>query len=208
MTFSNSASEACGNALQQLGDPLWSFTEGDTNDLLNYCEEEGLELFVTALSGMVAIGDEEYRRNFRRVQKYTNLKNVLTSCEYLLKTAARGTGLIVGKETLTLLVDKVMDQETWYQSFQARKQIGLLNANNTQDFLTNLDTLLTDNQLKGSPQGYWAQQFLVTCLARNMTVHSYPSEDSYYGNLFRTMLNAVASVTFYTWQLAKAKAWI
>ena len=202
-----SVSAVCGSALQQLGDSQWSFPEADANDLLNYCEQEGLGLFVTALSGMVAIGDEEFRQISRRVQKYTNLKNVLNSYEYLLKTFAYRASLIVGKETLTPLVDKVMAHEPWYQAFDSRKQNGLLSGNNVQDFLANLGTLLTDNQLKGSPQGYWAQQFLMTCLARNMTVHSYPSEDTYYGNLFGSMLHAVVSVTFYTWQLAKTQGW-
>ena len=133
----NSASEDCGRALQQLGDPLWSFTEADANDLLNYCEQKkGLGVLVTALSGMVAIGDEEYRRNFRREQMYTNLKNVLNSYEYFLKaiahlkTTAQGTRLIVGNETLTTLVGKVMAEETWYQLFSKRKR--LLSAKNPQ----------------------------------------------------------------------------
>ena len=202
-----SASEDCGSALQQLGDPLWSFTEADANDLLNYCEQKGRGVLVTALSGMVAIGDEEYRRNFRREQMHTNLRNVLTSYEPFLKTIAHGTGLIVGNETLTPLVDKVMAEEPWHKLFAARKQ-GWLSAKNPQCFLSKLDKLLTDHELKGSPKGFWAQQFLITCLARNMMVHSYPSEDSYYGNPFRQMLNAVVSVTFYTWQLANAKSWI
>ena len=67
--------------------------------------------------------------------------------------------------------------------------------------------LLADNQLKGSPQGYWAQKFLVMCLARNMTVHSYPSEDSYYGDLFGPMLDAAIIATLYTWKFAKARGW-
>ena len=100
-----------------------------------------------------------------------------------------------------------MAHEPWHQLFDGRMQSGLLSANSTQDFLTNLGTLLNDSQLKGSPQGYWAQQFLVTCLARNMTVHSYPSQDSYYGNLFRPMLHAVISATFYTWLHAKKQGW-
>ena len=66
----------CVSDLRQLGDSQWSFPESDVDDLSNYCEREGLGLFVTALSGMVAIGDEEYRQIFRRVQRYTNLKGV------------------------------------------------------------------------------------------------------------------------------------
>ena len=189
-------SEGCGSALRQLGDSQWSFTETDTNDLLNYCEQKSLGLLITALSGMVATGDEEYRRNFRRVQMYTNLKNVLTSYEYFLKSLTQGTALIVGKETLTQLVDKVMCQEAWYELFNAKKTQGLLSGRNAQEFLTNLGALLADKQLKGSIEGYWAQEFLVMCLARNMTVHSYPSEDSYYGDLFGPMLEAAIIAAF------------
>ena len=64
---------------------------------------------------------------------------------------------------------------------------------------------MADNQLSASPQGYWAQKFLVMCLARNMTVHSYPSEDSYYGDLYGPMLNAAIIATFYTWRIAKTR---
>ena len=78
-----SVSADCGSALQKLGVPHWSFLEADANDLLDYCEREGLGLFVTALGGMVAIGDEEYRQISRRVQRYTNLKGVFNSYEYL-----------------------------------------------------------------------------------------------------------------------------
>ena len=198
----------CTKALRQLGDAQWSFAEPDANDLLNYREGNGVGLFAIALSGMVAIGDDEYRQKSRRVQRYTNLKNVLNSYEYLLKNLATGAGLNVGGETFTGLVRRVMSQEPWYPLFQARKKKGLLSGNNTQEFLTNLGTLLADNELKGSPKGYWAQNFLIMCLARNMTVHSYPSEDSYYGDLFGPMLDALIMATLYTWQHAKSNAWV
>ena len=156
----------------------------------------------------MAIGEEEYQRNFRRVQKYTNLKNVLNSYEYLLKAIAQRAGVGTGTETLTQLIGQVMAQKTWYQCFKAGQQQGLLKGSNTQEFLTNLGTLLADNQLKGSPQGYWAQKFLVMCLAGNMTVHSYPSEDSYYGDLFGPMLDAAIIATFYTWKFSKGRGWV
>ena len=210
LEFLNHVSGDCNESLQQLGDTQWSFAESDVNDLLSYCEREGLGLFITALSGMVAVGDEESRRNFRRVQMYSNLKNVLNSYEYLLKAIWEGTGLISDKDTLTPLVDKVMAQETWHSLFNAKKQHpqtqqSLLRAGNPQDFLSNLATLMTDNQLSDSPQGYWAQKFLVVCLARNMTVHSYPSEDSYYGDLFGLMLDAAIIANFYTWRVGRTK---
>ena len=202
----NRVSKDCGNALRQLG-TQWSFAEVDANDLLDYCAQEGLDLFMTALSGMVAIGEEEYRRNFRKVQKYTNLKNVLTSYEYLLKRLTQGTGLASGDETLTKLVRNVMVQEKWHSLFRNGEQQQLHKGTSTQHFLTNLNTLMGDSQWKGSVECYWAQQFLITCLARNMTVHSYPSEDSYYGDSFGPMLDAGIIATLYTWQLARANGW-
>ena len=81
LEFLNHMSKDCANALHQLGGTQWSFAESDVNDLVNYCEQAGLGIFITALSGMVAVGDEESRRNFRRVHMYSNLKNVLNSYE-------------------------------------------------------------------------------------------------------------------------------
>ena len=204
----NRVAESCGRALRGHGDSSWSFAEPDVNSLLDYCEQESLGLLPTALSGMVATGDEEYRRNFRRVQMYTNLKNVLTSYEYLLKDLAVGSGLSVGKNTLTQTVVEVMGKEPWFTLFKGGMQKGLLNAKDTQEFLTNLGTLLGDNNLKGSKEGYWARMFLVTCLARNMTVHTFPEEDRYYGDLFGQMLDAVIIVMFYTWKFAHKENWI
>ena len=210
LEFLNHVSRDCAKALHQLGDTQWSFAESDVNDLLSYCEQQGLGLFITALSGMVAVGDEESRRNFRRVQMYSNLKNVLNSYEYLLKAIWGGTGLFSNRDTLVPTVDKVVAQETWRNLFNAKKHHPqtkqyLLSAGNAQDFLVNLATLMADNQLSASPQGYWAQKFLVMCLSRNMTVHSYPSEDSYYGDLFGPMLDAAIIATIYTWRIAKTR---
>ena len=204
----NSVSVGCNKALAGLGGQVWSFAPLEAEELIDYCYQEGLGLLPSALSGMVAIGEDEYRQNFRRVQRYTNLKNILTSYEYLLKSLGQGSGLATGGETLTPLVSKVMSNETWYNLFCAKKRQGLLKGNNTRDFLANLATLHGDSQLKGSADGYWAQQFLMTCLARNMTVHAYPTEDSYYGDLFGPMLAAVVSAMFYTWRLARTKGWL
>ena len=202
----NSVAKACGSALQKMGDSQWSFTEADADDLLKYFEQEGLGIFVTALSGMVAIGDDEYRQKFTRVQKYTNLKNVLTAYEYFLKNLTQGTSIVTDKKTLTRLVADVMAHEPWQNLFDTRRQ--LVSGADSQDFLANLGTLLSDKHLNASPKGYWARQFLVMCLARNMTVHAYPNEDSYYGDFFGPMLDAAVCSTFYTWRLAKANSWI
>ena len=111
------------------------------------------------------------------------------------------------------MVGKVVAQETWRNLFNEKKyhpqtKQYLLSAGNPQDFLANLATLMADNRLSASSQGYWAQKFLILCLARNMTVHSYPGEDSYYGDLFGPMLDAAIFATFYTWRIAKTRGLI
>ena len=207
-----SVARSCNAALQSHGPSSWSFTDADISHLLDHCEQEGLGLLPAALGGMVAVGDEEYRRNFRRVHRYTNLKNIFNSYEYFLKDLAAKGGQSVGGGTLTEIVRTVMRQEQWFALFTSsgRASTGksLLRANSNTDFLNHLDTLLKDANLMYSEDGYWARNFLVTCLARNMTVHSYPTEDSYYGNLFGPMLDAAIVATFYTWKFAEKNGWI
>ena len=86
--FLKNVAKVCNGAIQTQSTSGWSFTNEDINHLLDYCDQEGLGLFPTALSGMVANGAEESRRNFRRVNRYSNLKNILTAYEYLLKRLA------------------------------------------------------------------------------------------------------------------------
>ena len=204
--------KSCNAASQRHGPSSWSFTDDDINRLLDHCEQEALGLLPSALSGMVAVGDEEYRRNFRRVQRYTNLKNVFNSYEYFLKDLAAKGGQAVGGGTLTETIRTVMRQEQWFGllTSSGRDATGksLLRADTTADFLNNLDTLLKDGNLMNSEDGYWARNFLITCLARNMTVHAFPTEDSYYGDLFGPMLDAAIVATFYTWKLAQRNGWI
>ena len=187
------------------------FSETESNHLLDYCETEGLGLLWTALDGMSAVGNEEYRDKFRRVQMYTNLKNVLTSYEYLLKSLGEKANLEIGGKTLTKAIEIVMCNKEWFPLFREKSKrndgTALLHVKNSLEFLANLDTLLSDNQLKGCINGWWAQNFLVTCLARNYTVHSYPSEDEYYGDVFGTMLDSVIITMLYTWKLAKRESW-
>ena len=183
----------------------WTFSESDINALLDYCEQEGLDLLITALSGMTAIGDEEYRQNFRQVRMYTNLKTVLNSYEYLIKSLDREGLLDAGKRnTLTQIVDFIVSAESWGEVFRERRQKGLLNVNSEEDFLEKLYALVDDQTLNKSADGFWAQAFLITCLARNGTVHLYPTDDRYYGDLFSPMLDAVVHAMFYTWKLAQA----
>ena len=204
----NDGAQKCGHALQTLGCSNWTFTEEDANALLDYCQQEGLGLLSTALSGMEAVGYEELRQKSRRVLKYTNLKNILTAYEYLLKNLGeKGCQNVAGG--LTGAVGTVMSNELWWtRHFEPRQKEGIQNGKNVDEFLNNLEKLLDDTDLKHGVEGFWARVFLVTCLARNMTVHSYPSDDRYYGDLFGPMLDSVIFATLHTWKLAQQKGWI
>lgn len=203
------AAQRCAGDLQERGSS-WSFSESGIGELLDYCEDEGLELLRTALSGMLAIGDEEHRFKSRRVARYTNLKGILSSYEYLLKSIGdRGNLTISG--TLTSCVEEVMDNESWFQLYKSQKfhnSKTLLFAEDSTEFLDNLDHVLSDAQLENTADGYWARIFLVTLLGRNGTVHFYPDDDRYYGTPFGEILNASVIAILYTWQLAKSEKWI
>ena len=124
----------CAADLRELGAD-WSFAESEITDLLDYCEEEGLGLLPTALSGMTAIGDEEYQLKFRRVTRYSNLKNMLCSYEYLLKNLGANAGISSGR--LTTLVRIAMQQESWLPLFNCRSgsNVNLLYSRNTSEFV-------------------------------------------------------------------------
>ena len=203
------AAEKCAKDLQGHG-LNWSFSDADIHELLDYCEDEGVGLLRTALSGMLAT-DEEFETKFRRVTRYSNLKSILSSYEYLLKSLGMKGNLPIGGMALNNALRRVMDQESWWQSFQSRSDhqgANLTHALNTTDFLTNLVTIMNDAQLNASVDGYWAQIFLLTVSARNGTVHFYPEEDQYYEELFGTMLNAPLIAMFYSWKFAKQRQWI
>ena len=196
------------DALEGFGCSDWSFTETDAAALLNYCQAHGLGLVATAFSGLLAVGHEEYRQKSRRVLQYTNLKNVLTSYEYLLKSLYPKVG---GKE-LTTSVREVMKGESWIELFNGSSRDAngnrLLRGSSTEKFLNNLGVVLSDDKLKGSANGYWAREFLITCLSRNLTVHFYPNDDRYYGDLFGPMLDAATVAMLYTWKMAEKNGWV
>ena len=105
----------------------------------------------------------------------------------------------------------MMKGESWFGLFDSGRidanGNSLLRGNSAKKFLSNLDVILADDRLDGSVDGYWARQFLITCLARNMAVHSYPSDDRYYGDVFVLMLDAVTAAMLHTWKMAERKGW-
>ena len=197
--------QRCTSELHELGENNWSFTESDVNELLDYCANEGLELIQTAMSGMVASNDEEEQQKFRYVELYSNLKNVLTSYEYLLKSLGE-RGQVNVRGTLGQVIPKAMRGEGWLDVFVNRTH--LARAHTPAEFLDNLDFILNDDHLGGSVDDYWARSFLITLLARNCAVHSYPTEDRYYIESFGHMLHAPIAAMLFTWQLAKRRNWV
>ena len=95
----------------------WTFTKADVDELLDYCDQQGLGLLRHALSGMVAVGADEYQSKFRRVQLYTNLKNVLTSFEYFLKHLGGAANFNVDGKTLHPIIGEMMSKADWFSLF-------------------------------------------------------------------------------------------
>ena len=202
------AAQACRDRLRQLGDANWTTTEAEIEEFLDHCAQEGIGIIPTSISGMVAIGEQEHEEKYRRVERYTNLKNVLTSYEYLLKHLASKGQVQDPNRYISGLIRQVMANENWISLFNARVSQGITSADDITQFVNNLDTLLGDSQLDGSVSGHWARIFLVTCLARNGTVHQYPSEDRYYGDLFGNMLHSALCAMIYSWKFARSRQWV
>ncbi len=184
---------------------IHEMTGCDIERLLDYCEKEGHAILITALGGMAASEDEREVK-FRNVARYSNLKNVLSSLEYLLKDFASRGGITLDGNTLTSVVKKVMKEESgWIPLFNKKVCGGCTRANNPGEFLKHLNALLCDPELVKSEDAFLARAFLITCLARNGTIHHYLTNDWYYGDLFGKMLNSAIFAISYSWLLAKGR---
>ena len=168
---------------------LWTISDSDIDALLKLYQDQRMPLFAHATGGMVATGSEEYRTKFRRITKYTNLMSIFVSLEYLIKALYPTVS-----GTLTETVSSVMQNEVWFSLFKSRRK--LLNPAT----LNQLQAFLTDPDLQGSTDAYWAQTFLVVCLTRNFSAHNFPTEHRYYDNLFGIMLERALASIFYVWK--------
>lgn len=184
-----------------------TFSANDVDDLLNYCKREGFTVLFTSLSGMIAT-EEEYSEKFRPVTRYTNLKNALTALEFLLRDLALISGNPPNRLTLNPVINAVMKNEIWLPLFQQKTRKGLTSAGNEAEFLTKLSQLLNDPDLVQSEDTFWARVFLIASLARNLTVHNFPTEEWFYGEFFGEMLEAGIFAILYSWQLAKMSGWV
>jgi len=188
--------------------PTHQFLASDINELLDYCQKKGFVILAKALGGMVAT-EEEYKDKFRDITKYTNIMNILTCLEFLLKDFADNGGIVInGNPTLNPVIRSVLKIETkWIPLFERETAKGITSAVNSADFLTNLNLILQDPDLVKSEDTYWARAFLVVSLARNLTVHVYPDREWFYGKLFGTMLQSAIYALLYSWQVAKREGW-
>lgn len=178
----------------------------EIDEFLSYCKNEGLSLLITAVSGMIA-SEEDRGKKFRRASQYTNIKNIVTSLEYLLRGFIAKASLTISGSGLNSTIKSVMEHRVnWFSLFDAKKNSS--KANNSTEFYTKLVDLMNDSELLVSEDTYWARAFLIASLARNLTVHEHPSDDWFYGELFGEMLRSTIYAMLYSWNLAKKENWI
>jgi hypothetical protein len=183
--------------------PKRFFLESDLNEMLDYCDRQGLSVLMTSLSGMSST-EEEMEVKFRHVTVHTNIKNTLTALECLL----RGFPIQVSGPSLATAINAVMTSESWWGAFAQRQSKGLTRAETSNEFFRNLSTILNDQTLLLSEDTYWARTFLVTVLSRNFSIHNFPDEDQYYGESIDEMLRATVYAILYSWQLGRNTGWV
>jgi hypothetical protein len=106
------------------------------------------------------------------------------------------------------VIQSVLKNETaWFPLFEKKTNNGFTRAKNSAEFFTKLNQLAHDTDLVQSEETYWARVFLIASLARNLTVHVYPNDDWFYGDLFGEMLRAAIYAILYSWQVAKREGW-
>ncbi len=155
----------------------WSFSAQDADSLVSYCEERGLDLMLTALGSMSAVGEEGYRRNFRRVRRYSNLVSALTMYEVFLKSVANNEHPDIINTALGPAISKTMDKTPWFARYKKKRKAGGVNTTGVEDFICKLKEIQDDCELQ-SGEAYWARVFLITHLSRNFVSHHYITQDS------------------------------
>ena len=176
--------------------------EIEVDTLLDYCEKH-VSLLITALSGMQATGDQEFQEKDRAVIKYTNLKNILMSFEYLAKKIRKESESKDGSnsnEYLHSRITTLMHGEQWVRHFSGKS---------TDGSEENLNKLIADTALDCT-----AKNFLIACAGRNYVAHNFPEQfefsdgeiprqSDFYGDLFVEILNAARYAILYTWRKAR-----
>ena len=197
-------------ALRSDDETPWPFTEADANALLDFCEQQGLTLLRTSLSGVKAEGFDEYRVKFTPERTYSNVRNILTGYEGLLKKMPPKGVREKLPPSLTPMVSMLMRGKSWAKKFGrvATEHNELLGASSPEEFRSNLNKLLGRKDLQDSKDGLCAMAFLVTCLARNFTAHSLPDDDGISQEALGKTLDAVVVAIAYTWRLAQEKGWL
>jgi hypothetical protein len=185
--------------------PTFTFSGDEIDELLKYCNKEGFFILTSALSGMIYTSDD-VQKKFRRVYLYTNLKNAITSLEYLLKEFARLGNIDLSNQTLTPIILRIMKRESWISLFN--NNLRLTKAKDSIEFFNNLSLLINDKDLIRSEESHFARTFLIVTLARNLTVHNYPQEDWFYAEYFNEMLQAIVFALLLSWKKGRKEGWV
>lgn len=111
---------------------------------------------------------------------------------------SRKKGVPLWESTLNPVIEEVMKNESWMILFRQ--------GGSTRGNFSNLTRVLA---MPVQPESnFWTRNFLLSCLARNLTVHNYPTEDWFYGDLFGEMLRAIIYSFLYSWHVAKREHWV
>jgi len=175
--------------------------EDEIHSILDFCKTNELNLFAYTLSESIGTLDESQK--FRRVVRYTNLKNLATSMEYFLKALCEKKGNPMWEKTLPWAIEEIMKNEVWFSEFLQKSMGKLSNTKGNQDTLIRVLGLTTHSE-----DEYWLRNFWLASLARNLTVHNYPTDDWFYGEHFSEMSHAIIQVIIYSWYVAKREGWV
>ena len=201
---------AWSQALREDDESSWPFTEADANALLGFCEQQRFSLFRTSLSGTLAVGVDEHREKFTQERTYSNVRNILTGYEELLRRLPPKTVQDALPPGFTNKVGKLIHGRSWAKRFDRVRSDNrqLLDAKSPEEFRTKLNTILNHKELQGSKDGLVAMAFMVTCLARNSAAHSLPDDDGIFQEALAKTLDAVIIAITQTWKLAQEEGWV
>jgi hypothetical protein len=192
--------------------PTYMFSDSDAEEIIRFCVDADLTLLIETLAELTAVGEEEREAKFGRDAKYQSVRNLTTAFEYLMKEIdEKGPRLLSVRPGrfpgfLTIVKTMMQKETSWIAVFSASEH--LTRGGTVSVFEANLATLRTGFHVHSSEPHFVARCFLIACLARNVSIHFFPHEDWFYGELFSEMSQATVYALLYTWRIAKKSGWV
>lgn len=168
------------------------FEKNQINEIIEYCLDNNLLILLYSLDQMVFSNEEIHEKN-TSVQRYIAIKNLATCFEYLLFSFLNEEKY----KSLFLLIKCIYQGEEWID-----KTISIISD---WGRITNFTNYINKYDIAKAEEKLESQKILLSYLARNLFVHSYPPNMWVFRNVWGELYDAIEFSIIISFIIAKKK---